>query len=92
MAVTMNMIREYAVIREMPSGYRRALRLISWNDMDPRLDLREWTPSGLGTKRGFTLTDEEAEALCRALGEYLNEKQDFYDQLDQEGSQTGSEI
>ncbi len=79
------MIREYAVIREMPSGYRRVLRLISWNDTDSRLDLREWTPSGLGTKRGFTLTDEEAEILYHALGEYLNEKLGVCDQTDREG-------
>lgn len=70
MAEFCNVINEIAVIREH-AGYRKALRFISWNGADPKLDLREWDPQGNATKRGFTLSDEEAKKLYKALDVYV---------------------
>ena len=66
--------KELAVLKES-GGYKRALRVISWNYYDPKLDLREWSPEGHSTKRGFTLTDEEAHILLDALTEYFKDKE-----------------
>jgi len=69
----MDIIKEIAVLKESNSGYKKALRLVSWNEAPAKLDLREWTPEGHGTKRGFTMTEEEALALLNGLNQYFNE-------------------
>ena len=66
-------IKEIAVLKES-AGYKKALRIIGWNGAAPKLDLREWNPDGHSTKRGFTMTDEEAQILLDGLTEYFKEK------------------
>lgn len=68
-----DIVKELAVLKES-GGYKKALRIIGWNGAAPKLDLREWTPDGHSTKRGFTMTDEEAQILLDGLTEYFNEK------------------
>lgn len=72
--ITSEIIKECAVLKETPGGFKKALRIISWNGAAPKLDLREWTSEGHSTKRGFTMTDEEAKILLGGLTEYFNEK------------------
>ena len=70
----MEIIKECAVLKETPSGFKKALRIIAWNGNSPKLDLREWTSKGYSTAQGFTMTDEEAKILLEGLTEYFNEK------------------
>ena len=60
-----------AVLRNN-SGYTKELRVVSWNDGAPKLDLHEWTPEGRCCK-GVTLTDDEGRALLQGLTEYFAE-------------------
>ena len=59
-----------AVLRER-NGYTKELRLVSWNNAEPKLDLREWMPDGKCGK-GMTLTNEEARMLMGALEEFFS--------------------
>ena len=70
MAVTCDLISELAVLREN-NGYRKVVNIISWNGAEPKLDIREWTPENHCTKKGFTLTDDEAKILLTTLQDYF---------------------
>ena len=44
---------------------RKHLR--TWNDRDPKYDIREWSPDGATMGKGVTLTVEELDALRMLL-------------------------
>ena len=42
-----------------PKGWTKELNLISWNEREPKYDLREWAPEHEKMAKGLTLTKEE---------------------------------
>lgn len=60
-------IQALGVISESPSGWTKELNLISWNDREPKYDLRDWSPDGEKMGKGVTLTREELLALKELL-------------------------
>ena len=62
----MNVIEDYGVISEK-NGYELRLRKISWNDREPKYDIRPWKDEKCG--KGVTLTDEELKGLLDKLKE-----------------------
>ena len=57
----------YADITALPKwtkdGFKYLVRSASWNDQKPKIDIRGWR--GNRMKLGVTLTQEEADALCK---------------------------
>ena len=49
------------------SGWAKELNLISWNDRDPKYDLRDWSADGSKMGKGVTLSVEELVALRELL-------------------------
>ena len=45
-------------------GWARELNMVSWNDHDPKYDIREWTPDHKKSTRGMTFTDYEMKKIC----------------------------
>ena len=41
------------------SGWAKELNLISWNDRDPKYDLRDWSADGSKMGKGVTLSTAE---------------------------------
>ena len=37
-------VKEFGVLSQSPSGWTKELNLISWNDRAPKYDIREWAP------------------------------------------------
>jgi len=66
-------IREHiGVLFEKPSGWRKEVNLVSWNDAEPKYDIREWSPDHEKMGRGVTMTLEEVQMLLpllNAIGE-----------------------
>lgn len=56
------------VLSESAKGWTKELNLISWNDKEPKYDLREWDPTHEKMGKGITLSIEE----IKKLREYLN--------------------
>ncbi len=56
-----------AVLSESSKGWTKELNLISWNDRDPKYDIREWSPDHEKMGKGITLSEEEARVLKKAL-------------------------
>ena len=37
-------IEKIGIIRQGTNGWNKELRLVSWNDADPKYDIRDWSP------------------------------------------------
>jgi len=60
-------IRKIGVISKAKSGWAKELNLISWNDREPKYDLRDWSADGEKMGKGVTLSREELSALRELL-------------------------
>ena len=56
-----------ALSRVEGSGWTKELNLVSWNDREPKYDLRDWAPGHEKMGKGATLTKEELLALKELL-------------------------
>lgn len=54
---------QQGVISEGSKGWKKELNLISWNDKEPKYDLREWAPEHAKMGKGVTLSKDEIIAL-----------------------------
>ena len=59
-------VEQIAVLSENSKGWTNELNLISWNDKEPKYDIRDWSPDRK-MRKGVTLTEEEARLLLKAL-------------------------
>jgi len=60
-------IKKIGVLSKSTSGWAKELNLISWNDRDPKYDLRDWSVDGLKMGKGVTLSVAELVALRELL-------------------------
>lgn len=67
--IKMEVVEQIAVLSESSKGWTKELNLVSWNDREPKYDIREWSPDKSKMSKGITLSDEEAAVLKRALEE-----------------------
>jgi len=51
------------VLLESAKGWTKELSLVSWNDKDPKYDIREWSPDHAKMGKGVTLTAEELKKI-----------------------------
>jgi hypothetical protein len=57
------------VVSEGAKGWRKELNLISWNDREPKYDLRDWDSNHEKMGKGVTLSKEELAQLKKILNE-----------------------
>lgn len=62
-------VKELGVLSESPTGWRKEINLVSWNDRDPKYDIRDWAPDRTKMGKGVTLTADEVILLRDLLGE-----------------------
>ena len=60
-------IQELGVISEGNKGWRRELNLISWNDGEPKYDIRDWAQNHEKMGKGISLSAEELDELKNLL-------------------------
>ena len=58
---------EIGILSESAKGWTKELNLISWNDREPKYDIREWAPDHEKMGKGVTLSIEEAKVLKALL-------------------------
>ncbi len=56
-------IEQLGVLSESPKGWRTELNFVSWNDREPKYDLRGWSENHEKMGKGITLSKEEMEKL-----------------------------
>lgn len=60
-------LEEIAILSENAKGWRKELNIVSWNERPPKFDLRDWSPDHEKMGKGITLSNEEFEALKKAI-------------------------
>jgi len=55
------------VLSESAKGWTKELNLVSWNDREPKYDIREWSQEHDKMGKGVTLSKEELKALKQVL-------------------------
>ena len=61
--IKFDIIQKIGVLSKTDKGWAKELNLISWNDRDPKYDIREWSPNREKMGKGVTLSKEELLAL-----------------------------
>ena len=60
-------VKQIGVLSKSASGWAKELNLISWNDREPKYDLRDWSADHEKMGKGVTLSVEELSALKKLL-------------------------
>lgn len=64
-------VEEIGVLSEGNKGWRMELNLVSWNDREPKYDLRNWSENHERMGKGIALTKEDVLKLKEILNEKL---------------------
>ena len=60
-------VKKIGVLSTSASGWAKEVNLISWNDREPKYDIREWSADHEKMGKGVTLSTEELSALKELL-------------------------
>ncbi len=74
--ITFKITKELGVISENQKGWTRELNMVSWNDHDPKYDIRDWSPDHTRMSKGISMTEEEMQKLVE-LFNARNEEDSF---------------
>ena len=66
-----DIVERLGVLSEDAKGWKKELNLVSWNERDPKYDLRRWNAEHTRMSKGITLTKEEVEILSSLLEDEL---------------------
>jgi hypothetical protein len=69
--IKFEIVKKFGVLSESGRGWRKEANLVSWNDRDPKLDIRDWAEDHTRMGKGVTLNRDEAVRLYEYLGAYL---------------------
>ena len=65
--IKFEIVENIGVISETARGWKKELNLVSWNEREPKYDLRDWDENHEKMGKGITLTKEEIDALKKVL-------------------------
>jgi hypothetical protein len=65
--IKFEIIKKIGALSKSDSGWAKELNLISWNEREPKYDIREWSPDGRKMGKGVILSKEELVALKELL-------------------------
>jgi hypothetical protein len=61
--IKFEIVQKVGVLSKTSKGWTKELNLVSWNEREPKYDIREWSPDGEIMGKGVTLTKEELKTL-----------------------------
>ena len=67
--IKFEIIKNVGVLSTSASGWSKELNLISWNDREPKYDVRDWSADHEKMGKGVTLSKEELSALKALLNQ-----------------------
>lgn len=67
--ISFEITKHLGVISESAKGWTKELNLVSWNNREPKYDIREWDPEHEKMSKGVTFTEEEASILKDLLNQ-----------------------
>ena len=63
-------VQEICVLSESVRGWTKELNLVSWNDREPKFDIREWAPEHSRMGKGVTLSKEEMQMILDTMANF----------------------
>ena len=63
-------VEKIGVLSTTEKGWSKELNLVSWNDREPKYDLRDWNENHDKMGKGITLTRDELDKLKETLDSY----------------------
>lgn len=68
--IKFEIVEHIGVISTQSTGWTRELNLVSWNDIPPKYDIRDWDAEHEHMSKGITLTEQELFNLLDIIGDY----------------------
>lgn len=69
--ITCKIVQHLCVLEERNAGWNLEFNIVSWNDEEPKYDIRPWNEDHSKCGKGIALTEENLKALV----EYCNQAQ-----------------
>lgn len=66
---TFEILEHFAQLNVNAKGWTKELTRVSWNERDPKYDIREWSPDYTKMGKGMTFTKKELKVLRDALNQ-----------------------
>ena len=60
-------VEHIGVIGVEKNGWTKEVNVVSWNKRPPKVDIRSWDVTHESMSKGYTLSEEETEALHKVL-------------------------
>lgn len=60
--------KKIGILSENAKGWTKEINMVSWNDGEPKYDIRSWSPDHDKMSKGITLTKDEVKELVKILG------------------------
>ncbi|WP_078576607.1 YdbC family protein [Salipaludibacillus agaradhaerens] len=67
--IKFEIVKHIGELSESPKGWKKELNLISWNNREPKYDVREWSPDHQKMGKGLTFTEEELKTFRSLLND-----------------------
>lgn len=65
--ITYELTKEFGVLSESATGWKKELNAVRWNGREAKFDLREWSPGRQKMGKGITLNRAEVAELKKLL-------------------------
>lgn len=75
----MKIIEQIAILSKMPNGWNKEINLVSVNDSETVVDVREWSPDHSEYGVGFEMSRSELETLIEQVGNWFKSENDLFD-------------
>ena len=72
--ITFEIVEHIGVLAKYKSGWSKEINIVSWNNMDPKYDIREWSEDHTHMSKGVTLSENEAKVLFKQLERKFKER------------------
>lgn len=65
--ISYKVIANVGTLAQYPTGWSKEVNIVSWNEGQPKLDIRDWSEDHEKMSRGITLTADEAQRLVDSV-------------------------
>ncbi len=67
MAIKFKIIKTIGILSEGSNGFKKEINIVSWNDRDPKIDVRDWDENHERMRKGITLDKVELKELKKIM-------------------------
>ena len=65
--ISYKVIANVGILAHYPTGWRKEVNIVSWNEGPAKLDIRDWSEDHEKMSRGITLTADEMQRLVDSV-------------------------